>query len=181
MSVQNVPGTLALTNELASGIGAEAIAVAMTSVATNQLSDNMTSYAQDQYVEGQKMAPLMTAMQYVQLGLIIATPVLGGLGLGLLAVNSESMAGQMATSLVKAATEGVQGASGLAMGGIQARKSTLQASIELDTTGANVDEKLAGSNGNTITSLSQGESKLGSDIATIAQSMGSVMSNKFAR
>ncbi len=179
MSVQNVPGTLTLTNELASGIASESVALAMTSVATNQLSDNMTSYAQDQYIEGQKMAPLMTAMQYVQIGLIVAAPALGGLGL--LAIGSETSAGQMATSLVKAATELVQGASGAAIGGMQARKSSLQASIELDTTGANVDEKLAGTNGNTITSLSQGESKLGSNIATIAQSMGSVMSNKFAR
>lgn len=173
---ENVPGTLTLANQLASGITAESVAVAETSIATNQLESNMTGYAQDQYSEGQKMAPLVTAMQITQYALIIATPLLGGAGL--LAANSGSMMGQMATYFVKAATELGVGASGLATGGMQARKSSLQASIEVNTTGVNVNEKLSGSNGDAMKTLSQGESKVGSSIVQMVQSAGSIMSEK---
>jgi hypothetical protein len=173
---ENVPGTLTLANQLASGITAESVAVAETSIATNQLEANMTGYAQDQYTQGQKMAPLVTAMQITQYVLIGAALALGGIGL--FAANSGSMMGQMATYIVKAPVEFVQGASALATGGMQARKSSLQASIEIDTTGANVDEKLSGSNGDAMKTLSQGESKVGSSIVQMVQSAGSIMSEK---
>jgi hypothetical protein len=183
MITQSCPGTIQLANVLSAAIGAESAAYAKMGQALNTYSNNMSVYAHDQYVEGQKMLDVqqvLKVVQWVTAGLAILT-VCGGVLFGVLTVGANTGIAAAASSAVDGIGKAMQGVAGAVQGGMQAYKSDLQAKTEMDSTAVSSMGKASENNSNTIKNESQGAGKVGSAINTMLLHEGAIERQKITK
>jgi hypothetical protein len=182
-STQSCPGTIQLANALASGIAAESVAFAKMGQSLNTYSNTMSTHAQDEQVQGEKMtqaAQILTTIQWVTGILSVVTFGIGGVvGLGVSGLTSTVAA--TISPLVDVGVSVTQGILGATQGGMQAYKSDIQSTTERDSTAVAALGKNSDVSSDAIKSESQGAGTLGSAINTMLINEGSIERQKITK